>query len=350
VTFYYDALGRKVAKKVGTSSSSSTTTTVFVNADQDTIAEYTNGTLSASYLLGARTDDYVALVKAGKVYWYTGNHLGTVSALTDDLKAVKERYRYNAFGERTILSPTGSTLTASAIGNQIGFTGRYHDTDTGLIDFRFRQYDARLGRFMSRDDEYRDGLNLYLPYHVPNATDPSGHAALALGSPSSSPRFASTLGNASSDPRQTLVGRLTCGTTVAYETTTSATPAPGRTSMRDGQPGPLALPVAPLPKPVAAGAGGDTFSVCTELYNRCVDEEKKKNGPSAPNVTQVGGFGAKSDSEIAMFCKDTVYDPCARAILDSFKAIAIGAITAGVGYLLWPLRGFRGPILVPMPI
>jgi RHS repeat-associated protein len=175
VTYVHDALGRRVAKTVGTSASSTTTTTVFVSFGPDVVAEYVNGALARKYILGVGPDHYVAMVNQGAVYWYTRNSVGSVNALSDASGAVVERYRYTAFGERTILSATGATRSTSLVNNQVGFTARYHDADTGLLDFRFRQYDARLGRFISRDDDYHDGLSLYFAQFVPNFTDPSGH-------------------------------------------------------------------------------------------------------------------------------------------------------------------------------
>ena len=62
--------------------------------------------------------------------------------MTGSTGAVIERYRYDAYGARTALSPDGAVLGASLIGNQIGFTGRPHDPTTGLVNFRFRQYAA----------------------------------------------------------------------------------------------------------------------------------------------------------------------------------------------------------------
>jgi RHS repeat-associated protein len=49
------------------------------------------------------------------------------------------------------VSPSGGELTASALGNEVGFTGRYHDAETGLAYFRARYLDAELGRFVGRD-------------------------------------------------------------------------------------------------------------------------------------------------------------------------------------------------------
>jgi RHS repeat-associated protein len=170
--YLYDALGRKAGKVVGT------TTTTFVNAGQETVAEYSNSTLQVQYVPGARIDDLLALVKGGSLYFLTKNHLGTVVAATDQGGAVRETYRYDATGSRTVLAADGSTLSSSAIGNEVGFTGRYHDKDSGLIDFRSRQYHPGLGRFISRDDEYHDGSSLYAAYFIPNAIDPTGHWSL----------------------------------------------------------------------------------------------------------------------------------------------------------------------------
>jgi RHS repeat-associated protein len=172
--FLYDVFGRKVAR-LGNS-----TTTVFVHAGDQVVAEYVDGTLGNSYVLGAAVDHPVALVRGGAVYWYSANHLGSIAAVTDAAGSVVERYRYDAHGARSILDPGGHERAASVLANQIGYTGRYHDPATGLIDFRSRQYDPRLGRFLSRDDDYRDGMSLYRAYFVPNGTDPSGHGALQV--------------------------------------------------------------------------------------------------------------------------------------------------------------------------
>jgi RHS repeat-associated protein len=169
VGYLYDVLGRKVARIEGA------LTTVFVHAGPEVVAEYDNADLRIKYILGESIDRPVAYVLGGATHWYSANHLGSIAAVSDSTGAVVERYRYDAHGTRSELTPSGQTRLGTAIGNQIGFTGRYHDPSTGLLDFRFRQFDSRLGRFVSRDDEYRDGMSLYFAYFVPNATDPTGH-------------------------------------------------------------------------------------------------------------------------------------------------------------------------------
>jgi RHS repeat-associated protein len=75
----------------------------------------------------------------------------TVMALTDAEGSVVERYAYTPYGARTITSADGEVREASAVGNDVGFTGRYWDAETALWYYRARQMDAELGRFVGRD-------------------------------------------------------------------------------------------------------------------------------------------------------------------------------------------------------
>ncbi len=121
------------------------------------------------------------MIKAGgSKYYFATNHLYSVAALTDSTGAVVERYKYDAYGRQGIMNTNGTvSYTPSDYGNFIGFTGRYHDCETGLIYFRARYYDTGLGRFIGRDPlAYVNGSNLYSAYYVPNRLDPSGLATI----------------------------------------------------------------------------------------------------------------------------------------------------------------------------
>ena len=133
------------------------------------------------------------MMKAGgQNYYYATNRLYSVAAISDQTGAVVERYKYDAYGKQGILAPNGVVAyKPSDYGQFHGFTGRYHDWETGLAYFRARYFDHSLGRFIGRDpwqiaesepsalDGYQDGYSLYQAYYVPNGLDPTGMDYLA---------------------------------------------------------------------------------------------------------------------------------------------------------------------------
>jgi RHS repeat-associated protein len=96
--------------------------------------------------------------------------------------AEAERVKYDAYGKQTVLADNGVVAyKPSDYGQFVGFTGRYHDYETGLQYFRARYFDNTLGRFIGRDPAgYVDGLGLYGAYFVPNDVDPSGEKVLSF--------------------------------------------------------------------------------------------------------------------------------------------------------------------------
>jgi RHS repeat-associated protein len=87
-------------------------------------------------------------------YYYTKDHLGSVREILIANGSVAAAYGYDPFGNRTQL--TGTMVS------DIGFTGFYTESVSGLSLALYRQYDPRLGRWISRDPlGERGGVNLY---------------------------------------------------------------------------------------------------------------------------------------------------------------------------------------------
>ena len=104
-----------------------------------------------------------------------------MTAQVDSNKDVVERYHYDPYGKVTILDAdfSADSDNKSDVGNEILFTSRRLDPETGLYYFRARYYHPTLGRFISRDPiGYADGYNLYRAYFVPGGLDPWGLTSL----------------------------------------------------------------------------------------------------------------------------------------------------------------------------
>jgi RHS repeat-associated protein len=75
--------------------------------------------------------------------------LRTVRRLSNRSGEIVARYEYDPFGRLLTTSPASVTAL---------FTGRPYDAAVGILDYRLRQYDPALGRFLQRDP-----LNLTFP-------------------------------------------------------------------------------------------------------------------------------------------------------------------------------------------
>jgi RHS repeat-associated protein len=132
------------------------------------------------YAYGSYIDDTLAFTTsvnggAATRYYVSSNSLYSPAALTDAAGQVVERYKYDAYGTRTVTTAGGTVLPKSTIGFNRGFTGYISDPETSLSYARSRMYSPGLGRFISRDPMgYVSGSSLYGAYFAPNGLDPLG--------------------------------------------------------------------------------------------------------------------------------------------------------------------------------
>ncbi len=124
-----------------------------------------------------------AVAGISTIKYMHGDHLGSISVITDANGAVLERLRFDVFGA-PVDPATGAALAGfGATNTNRGYTGHEMDASTGLVNMNARLYDPVLGRFISADtvvpaagnmqayNRYAYVLNNPLAY-----TDPTGHS------------------------------------------------------------------------------------------------------------------------------------------------------------------------------
>jgi RHS repeat-associated protein len=156
VGFKYDAMNRRISKKVGS------TETRFVYDRDNVLFDFAvsganQPVLDKRYFYGTGVDQVLAQESAqGGVLWALTDQLGTVKDLVDNSGSVANHVRYDSFGG--VVSQSNA-----AVGSQYGFTGRKFDAETGLYYYRSRYYNPGIGRFIGEDSVGFDGgdANLY---------------------------------------------------------------------------------------------------------------------------------------------------------------------------------------------
>lgn len=85
------------------------------------------------------------------------------ASIVDIYGNVVERYRFSAFGLRSIMAPDFSPRTMSDYAWGFAFKGQFLELDTGYYNYGYRYYSPELGRWLSRDPiGEKGGINLYL--------------------------------------------------------------------------------------------------------------------------------------------------------------------------------------------
>ena len=111
------------------------------------------------------------------------DHLGSVTAVTDNTGAVAERMAYDPWGKRRNTNGVADVLD-SIVGAKTdrGYTMHEHLDEIGVIHMNARVYDPLIGRFMSADSMIPNPFDMkafnrysYVSNNPLRATDPTGH-------------------------------------------------------------------------------------------------------------------------------------------------------------------------------
>jgi len=180
--YYFDALGRRVAKVIDTGTGPFTHSFVHLGAeDRVLMAKSGDGTIT-TYIDGQGVDEHLAEVKNGVGKGYVTDHLGSVL----NGEAAGTSHSFGLFGESASITPSPSSSPV-----MYGFASREFDAESNLIYNRARMYNPTAGKWLSQDPiGLNGGLNLYsyagnnpVLYTDPDGTGPvSGLACGVLAS------------------------------------------------------------------------------------------------------------------------------------------------------------------------
>jgi len=82
--------------------------------------------------------------------YYHSDHQGSVRALTDDAGAIINEYSYTSYGDEEVV--------VAGFVQPFRYTGREHEEETGLYYYRARHFDANTGRFLQEDPIWFEAL------------------------------------------------------------------------------------------------------------------------------------------------------------------------------------------------
>jgi RHS repeat-associated protein len=139
VEYRYDPFGRRIEKNVNG------VITRYVYDREDILFELDgNNNIITEYLHGPGVDEPIAMIRNNQTYYYHADDLGSIIAITNSAGQVVQRYEYNSFGEITYQQDPNFVQPYT-------YTGREYDQESGLYYYRARYYDAKVGRFISKD-------------------------------------------------------------------------------------------------------------------------------------------------------------------------------------------------------
>jgi RHS repeat-associated protein len=169
IDYVIDGRNRRIGKQVN-----GTLTQGFLYGDQLRIVAELDGSnnLVSRFVYGsgqANVPDY--MVKNAVTYRLIADHLGSIRLVVDTTSgAIAQRLDYDEFG--VVLTDTNPGF------QPFGFAGGLYDSQTGLLRFGARDYDAQTGRWTVKDplglDEDETNLYAYVGNDPVNAVDAEG--------------------------------------------------------------------------------------------------------------------------------------------------------------------------------
>jgi RHS repeat-associated protein len=167
----YDATGNRIVKRVDTPSSS-TTTHYVRDASGNVMATYQETELLEQPVYGSAR---IGLYKGGSIkghrmlgqkQYELSNHLGNVLAVITDNVGMNAGEVWATVVSTSDYYPFGMQMqgrTFQSESYRYGFQGQEKDDETGLVDYKFRMHDPRIGRFFAVDP-LADKYPYYSPY------------------------------------------------------------------------------------------------------------------------------------------------------------------------------------------
>jgi RHS repeat-associated protein len=184
--FLYDSEHRRYEQCLGgCTSPTSTTTYLYGPATSEKVVSGTNVTWN-DYITASGGIVAERINNAGTVslLYFTGDHLGSTSVLTNASGAVVERDSYDAFGKRRNANGTDNTACSITSSTTRGYTAQEMMDSVCLTNMNARLYDQTIGRFQSADTMVPDATNgqafnrySYVGNNPLAFTDPTGHAS-----------------------------------------------------------------------------------------------------------------------------------------------------------------------------
>jgi RHS repeat-associated protein len=171
VDYVVDARGRRIGKKVN----GTVTRGWLYNGAINIVAELdAQGQVVSRFVYAAASEVSSVpkyMVRDGRTYRFIADQLGSVRLVIDAASGeIVQQLAYDAFGR--VLSNTNPGF------QPFGFAGGLYDDDTRLAHFGAREYDAAVGRWISRDpllfDGGNDNLYAYVGSDPVNQRDPLG--------------------------------------------------------------------------------------------------------------------------------------------------------------------------------